>query len=244
MIGKLLCPSFVHSSYICFSCSPVSPPFLTALIGFLFLQKHSTGIFRTLTKNNMGCFGRCLNSKVTKFILKLCFSHVGLCFIVLGYTVIGALIFKSIEGPDEVARYNKIVDAHNLVEQKRVSVRDQIILLAKQNVTDNPNQGKASVKKLLDQFHYVIYQALYNTSNQTNVTWAGYQLGYRGEEKIPDPSHRWSLPSAMLFTATILTTIGNFVKKPSLGCIEQKYEHLFQVTDTFIQLLKLATWFS
>ncbi len=54
-----------------------------------------------------GCSSRCLQHHVTQRILKFLFSNIGLCIIVILYTVLGALLFQAIELPDEKHKANK-----------------------------------------------------------------------------------------------------------------------------------------
>lgn len=187
----------------------------------------------------MGCCGRCLQSKVTKTILRLCFSHIGLFFIVVIYTVIGALIFQAIEGPDEKARNQVVKDAHTKVDAERIMYRDLILHAAKNNISNDPNVGKKQIRDLLEQFHGVIKDAIYNTTNQSDHIWPGYQSCYNGDTAPQPESSRWSLPSAMLFTATILTTIGNYEKNNFTSVINH-INRPEKFTDTVLLILKLS----
>ncbi|VDD85251.1 unnamed protein product [Enterobius vermicularis] len=60
-------------------------------------------------------------SKVTrvinlvKHIIAFFFSHVGLCALVVGYALLGAVVFKAVEGPHETRIQSEVTAARNRV---------------------------------------------------------------------------------------------------------------------------------
>ncbi len=129
--------------------------------------------------------------KYLKICMKYLFSHVGLCILVCAYCVGGAFLFQHIEGGEE---------EHGLIAGMN---RSKQIELERQQLAANLWKHKwsvtynATVKQLLFEYH-------------SNITKAIEDHGYTGVRinSTDDLTHGWSFPSALLFTVTIVTTIG------------------------------------
>jgi len=121
--------------------------------------------------------------KVIAFLL----SHVGLCFLVVAYTLLGAVIFRAIEGPLEV-------EIQRSVSRKRRSVVDTLWHTTYvYNVLDRP-VWLASVDQQMDEFKQLLLHVI--------------RRGYDGIDSYDNS--QFTLAGAYLYSLTVVTTIGEF----------------------------------
>lgn len=114
-------------------------------------------------------------------------SNVGLCVLVIAYSVCGAFVFRELEYGNEVntaisvlrARNNTVYNLWNVTYHKNVLYYDNWVV---------------AVETEIKQFQTDIMSAI--------------KHGYEGkaDEK---PQDQWSFPGAFLFSLTVISTIGN-----------------------------------
>ncbi|VDN91863.1 unnamed protein product [Brugia pahangi] len=149
-------------------------------------------------------------SKVTrvinliKRIIAFFFSHVGLCALVIGYALLGAVVFRAVEGPHETFIQGQVTTAR----QKAVNIAwnatfrylslhptQQDIMLTveprKVNKLDRA-QWERTVHAQVRRF-------------QRKCMWA-IKRGYDGKEY--GLSAQWTFTGAFLYSLTVITTIG------------------------------------
>lgn len=130
-----------------------------------------------------------------KVVSLLC-SHIGLCALVIGYSVFGAFVFRALEGPFERERAAEVISLRNLTVLKLWNITDKFNVLYKENWT-------AMVSKEIVLFQKQLIQAV--------------REGYDGREVLAAKGPRqWSLSGAFLYSLTVITTIGQSSPLPSL----------------------------
>lgn len=122
-----------------------------------------------------------------KFLAFL-FSHVGLCALVVGYAIGGALVFQHIEAPHE--------------DMEQMVIKQEVDVLRNQTLNDLWN-----ITTALNVFNKKSW------SNFTQLRLSAYQKEFvrrikdDGYDAAPDSS-KWTFSGAFLFSLTVITTIG------------------------------------
>ncbi|VIO91412.1 Uncharacterized protein BM_BM5012 [Brugia malayi] len=130
-------------------------------------------------------------SKVTrvinliKRIIAFFFSHVGLCALVIGYALLGAVVFRAVEGPHETFIQGQVTTAR----QKAVNIAWNATFRV--NKLDRA-QWERTVHAQVRRF-------------QRKCMWA-IKRGYDGKEY--GLSAQWTFTGAFLYSLTVITTIG------------------------------------
>ncbi|KAE9552741.1 hypothetical protein FO519_004058 [Halicephalobus sp. NKZ332] len=130
-------------------------------------------------------------SKVTrvvnlvKRIIAFFFSHVGLCALVIGYALGGAIIFRAVEAPHERDIQNEVTRA-----------RHEAVNVA-WNTTFRVNKLDRA------QWERTVYSQI--KKFQKKCMWA-IRRGYDGKEF--GVSAQWTFTGAFLYSLTVITTIG------------------------------------
>lgn len=126
--------------------------------------------------------------KITTFL----FSRVGLCFVVVGYVVVGGFIFKSIEGSFEEEKAKNRSLINDVVNTKTDNLVNEIWNMTKfEKVFHEKNYTSKLKAKLIDY--------------QKNLTDA-IKDGYKGTSN--HNITKWTYPGSILYSVTIVTTIG------------------------------------
>ena len=126
--------------------------------------------------------------KITTFL----FSRVGLCFVVVGYVVVGGFIFKSIEGSHEEEKAKNRSLINDVVNIKTDNLVNEIWNMTKfEKVFHEKNYTNKLKAKLIDY--------------QKNLTDA-VKDGYKGTSH--NNITKWTYPGSILYSVTIVTTIG------------------------------------
>jgi len=136
-------------------------------------------------KKNKGC---------CKKVLKFVFSHIGLCGMVIAYSVAGGFIFEHLEKTNEKQECVKAMEKYTPAENDTVYKLWQI----SENFRDDEymNVALQEFQKILRKFRTTVLELGYDGSNCTIM----------GEEG--GPGYQWSFPGALLFSVTVITTIG------------------------------------
>ncbi|VDO32923.1 unnamed protein product [Onchocerca flexuosa] len=150
-------------------------------------------------------------SKVTrvinliKRIIAFFFSHVGLCALVIGYALLGAVVFRAVEGPHETFIQSQVTTAR----QKAVNIAWNATF---RYLSLHPiHQGKIivaveprKVNKLdREQWERIVHTQVRRF--QRKCMWA-IKRGYDGKEY--GLSAQWTFTGAFLYSLTVITTIG------------------------------------
>ncbi|KAK3605638.1 hypothetical protein CHS0354_032588 [Potamilus streckersoni] len=127
-----------------------------------------------------------------KTVMKAMFSHIGLCSMVILYTVAGGFIFEHLEKANE----------------------ETICFEGRKEYIDMQNTTLASVKKVilasnLDTDAMMIQLASVLQTFRDNTLAIGYDGTDCDMYGEPDgPKYQWSWPGALMFAVTVITTIG------------------------------------
>lgn len=114
------------------------------------------------------------------------FSHVGLCGLVVGYSILGALAFQALEAPFEEKKVDEVMRKRVDTVKRLWAITDQLNVLYKENWT---RQVTEEVKRF-----------------QTDLVNA-IKEGYDGKE---GSSTQWTFSGAFLYSLTVITTIGKW----------------------------------
>ncbi|KAG8196592.1 hypothetical protein JTE90_014153 [Oedothorax gibbosus] len=112
------------------------------------------------------------------------FSHVGLCALVIGYSVMGAFAFRALEAPYEEQKVSQVSHLRQETVRRLWEITDKLNVLYKDNWT---RMVSHEVK------HF-----------QTELI-AAVKDGYDGKD---GSSQQWSFSGAFLYSLTVITTIG------------------------------------
>ncbi|GIY63301.1 uncharacterized protein CDAR_272381 [Caerostris darwini] len=115
------------------------------------------------------------------------FSHVGLCALVVGYAVLGALAFESLEQPFEINQRTSIIGFRQRCLNDLWNITLTLNVLYEKNWT-------RLVELRLKQFEEELLHAVKNE---------GYDGMAYAEAEL-----QWSFPGALLYCITVITTIG------------------------------------
>jgi len=116
-------------------------------------------------------------------VIAFIFSNVGICVLVLGYLIIGAFMFQYIEEPESVA-------LSPMVSKRRTAVMKLWNITEKYNTLHQANWSEA-VKSVIAEYQEEVIEAI--------------DEGFDGKD-IPD--NLWSFSGALLYSITVITTIG------------------------------------
>lgn len=132
--------------------------------------------------------------KFTAFL----FSHVGLCALVVGYSVLGAFAFRALEAPYEVRKASQVRALREQTVGRLWEVTAALNVLYKDNWT-------AAVNEHIRYFQLRLVAAVKD--------------GYDGKESGRE--QQWSFSGAFLYSLTVITTIGygNIAPKTNWGKI-------------------------
>jgi hypothetical protein len=126
--------------------------------------------------------------KITTFL----FSRVGLCFVCIGYVVIGGFLFKHIEGTHEQEEKAKNKSLINSVELKTEVLVNEIWNMTKYELVFHEKNYTNKLKTKLVEYQKNLNDAV--------------KEGYKGGSSHNNT--KWTLPSSILYSVTIVTTIG------------------------------------
>ena len=144
------------------------------------------------------CGGRC------KKVLKGLFSHVGITGMVVAYSFIGGFIFQHLEETNEKQVCVQLMEKYQPMENKtilniweisKVYVNEYTITVGNEALKLQED-AIAQFEKILAEFRANVLELDYDGKNCTIMGETG------------GPGFRWSFPGALLFSVTVITTIG------------------------------------
>ena len=143
-----------------------------------------------------------------KKTLKFLFSHIGLCGMVVAYSVAGGFIFRHLEQTNERMECQKAFEKYEPAENDT----QQKLWAIAQNFPDPDSEeyAIAEFQKVLHSYRKVVLDLDYDGKN----------CSMYGEEG--GPVYSWSFPGAMLFSVTVITTIGKsclYSRRSSKQCV-------------------------
>lgn len=128
------------------------------------------------------------------------FSHIGLCSLVVGYCILGGMIFKALEGENEIQQKKEI-------KALRQNFTEKIHRLAFETTLTKGNRDTfmLEVNAILKNFSVMIHK------QTKEAGWDGKEVReIKFGEKEIEPE-QWSYPSSLLYAITVMTTIGKHI---------------------------------
>ena len=131
-----------------------------------------------------------------KKVLKFSFSQLGLCAMVIAYSVAGGFIFQHLERTNEQQECVKSKERYDPLQNGTMYRLWDIASTFRADA----DQGYALVEfeKQLKKFRDDVLALSYDGTNCS-------AMGLPGEG---NPEYKWSFPGALLFAVTVITTIG------------------------------------
>ena len=126
--------------------------------------------------------------KITTFL----FSRVGLCFVVVGYVVIGGFIFRHIEGAFEQEEKANNKTLRNDMDSLTDNLIFDIWNMTKYELVFHEKNYTLKLKEKLEVY-------------QKNLT-ESVKEGFKGNSN--QNATKWTFPGSILYSVTIVTTIG------------------------------------
>lgn len=133
-------------------------------------------------------------------------ATIGVCCLVLGYTILGAFTFMALEGrldQDTAVAASKPNPKHNksTVGLLRTQTVDRLWILTENlNILYRENWTRLAAKEVLE-FQEALIEAMKGTGN-------GYVENPTSPMFYYHNPHRWSFSSSFLYSLTLITTIG------------------------------------
>lgn len=127
--------------------------------------------------------------KCLKRFITFLFSHVGLTCLVVGYAILGGILFKAVELPEEKKIRQDAVDTKNSYAKRIVELFDGTNL---QKVLDKP-----AISKRLDILLKEYQDEIYVFTEERD--WDGR---FEGDD------YQWSFAESLLYSVTVISTIG------------------------------------
>ncbi|WAQ99861.1 KCNKI-like protein [Mya arenaria] len=127
-----------------------------------------------------------------KVFWKFMFSHIGLCAMVVLYSVAGGFIFEHLERENEKAVCTESLDEYVPMQDKTLENLKKVIL--ENNL--NTDAMMIQMKSILQTFR----------NNSLAIGYDGRNCDGYGEPN--GPTYEWSWAGALMFSVTVITTIG------------------------------------
>ncbi|KAJ8312849.1 hypothetical protein KUTeg_010222 [Tegillarca granosa] len=160
-----------------------------------------------------------------KFVAFL-FSHIGLTSCVVAYSILGGFIFRALESPYELLQREN-------VEKIRKSKIDSLWNITYVYNILYPINWTVETDKVLREFQKEIYKATKERG------WDG------GEEKEGGFKSQWSFAGSLLYSITVITTIGygHIAPKTDYGMLVTIFYALFGIPLTLLCLANIGSFF-
>ena len=134
-----------------------------------------------------------------KFIAFL-FSHIGLCSLMVGYSIAGGFIFQELEAPYEMQKNNEMENLRKTILQNIWDLAFEV----------NYNKGSRDVfKREVDAILKNYSQRIQRETKESG--WDGDGGSLMEGDDVVKQAKLWSFPSSLLFAITVMTTIGKLV---------------------------------
>lgn len=129
-------------------------------------------------------------------------ATLGVCCLVLGYTILGAFVFMALEGGYFHDPSSKALRRNpNVVEDLRTQTVDRLWSITENlNILYRENWTRLAAEEVFE-FQQALFRALRGTS--TAYVAPGGGAMFYGQH-----NHRWSFSSSFLYSLTLITTIG------------------------------------
>lgn len=123
--------------------------------------------------------------KCCKQFLTFLFSNIGLCSVVVAYSILGGFIFQKLEAPNEIEKRHFVTSIRSKYAFDIWNLTQTLMILHEPNFT------------LLTEMILVDFQ---------NELLEAKKTGWDGQDGRVDP--QWSFAGSLLYSVTVITTIG------------------------------------
>ncbi|GFO43276.1 two pore potassium channel protein sup-9 [Plakobranchus ocellatus] len=163
--------------------------------------------------------------QICKKFLTFIFSQVGMCAIVVGYSIMGGFLFRWLESSSELVQR---LDIHSA---RRESVSELWNLTEELNILYEKNWTMMADKIFL-RFQEHVYQAVKSG-------------GWDGRD-VDVAEMKWSFAGSLLYSITVITTIGygHITPKTDLGKLVTIFYALFGIPLTLLCLSNIGSAFA
>lgn len=146
------------------------------------------------------------------------FSHIGLCALVIGYSIMGAFAFRALESPYEEQKAFQVSQLRQDTVRRLWEITDKLNVLYKDNWT---GLVEAEVRRFQKDLILAVKE------------------GYDGKE---GPGQQWSFSGAFLYSLTVITTIGygNIAPKTNWGKLVTILYAIFGIPLMFLYLTNIG----
>lgn len=145
--------------------------------------------------------------KCCKKFLTFLFSNIGLCSVVVAYSILGGFIFQELEAPNEIRKRHFVASMRSKMAFDIWNLTQTVMILHEQNFT-------RITERILVQFQTELLDAK--------------KTGWDGNDGSVDP--QWSFAGSLLYSVTVITTIGKpvptFLSCKIMVNITFKLQHL------------------
>ncbi|XP_076336608.1 potassium channel subfamily K member 18-like [Tachypleus tridentatus] len=144
------------------------------------------------------------------------FSHIGLCGLVVGYTIMGAFTFEALEAQNEQTKREEIRNKRSAMVESLWDITAETSVLHEANWT---KQAASALR----EFEWTLIRA-------------ARKEGYDGKDELP---LQWNFSGALLYSIIVITTIGygNIAPKTPWG---KMVTILYAITGIPLMLLCLS----
>lgn len=165
-------------------------------------------------------------SSCAKSAATFLFSHVGLAALVIGYSIMGGILFQAIEAPNESKEKLRI---RSFKEGKIAEIKQLADLLCVRGISDENFTDFVRVIQL--QF-------------QQQVTLAVKNNGWDGKDETDEATTQWSFAGSLLYAVTVITTIGygHVAPKTTAGRLVTILYALVGIPLTFLYLSNIGNF--
>jgi len=129
--------------------------------------------------------------KYGKTFLAFLFSTIGLTFLLVGYTIIGGFLFRALEAPNETQVRSNMLGVRTEYIKRLWELTEALNVL-------HPVNWSEMAEALLANYTTEVYLAT------KKLGWDGKDLG--------ETERQWSFAGSLLFSITVITTIGRRTK--------------------------------
>lgn len=120
-------------------------------------------------------------------VTTFCFSHIGLCSLVVGYCIMGAFTFKELELKNEMEKREEVM-------RKRDATVQELLRFSKDLIVFHRNNWTLTVTKVLDKFESDIVHA----------------MRLEGFDGMEGGEPQWSFSGALFYSVIVITSIGKY----------------------------------
>ncbi|RUS72331.1 hypothetical protein EGW08_019910, partial [Elysia chlorotica] len=159
-----------------------------------------------------------------KKFLTFLFSQVGMCALVVSYTIMGGFLFNWLEADNEVTQRETVQHARERSASELWNITESLNVLYEKNWT-------MMADEILKRFQEHVYVAVKDGS-------------WDGQDVTADV--RWSFPGSLLYSITVISTIGygHITPKTDMGKLVTIFYALVGIPLTLLCLSNIGTAFA